>query len=184
MVMLTELLRFEIEDGKNRRAPLTDLCIALLKDDYPPVTHVLFKFKEKLRQVEWERVKRVDVQRRVFVIDDLDADEVHDDHNDVLLSRDLIDSLVLDLLGRQTTRVCDLVLAHKDGALRLKGAEAGFVALIRRVTRGLLGPADGNSLFDWKYVEFLRGDPAAVDSGAGYGLRINRMPAGEIARLA
>ena len=50
MVMLTKLLRFNVEDVKGRRAPLDDLCIALLEDDYPPVTHVLFRFEGKARQ--------------------------------------------------------------------------------------------------------------------------------------
>jgi magnesium transporter len=48
----------------------------------------------------------------------------------------------------------------------------------------LVGAARREALFDWKYVEFLRGDPNAVSNGAGYRLRINRLPAGEIARLA
>jgi magnesium transporter len=91
---------------------------------------------------------------------------------------------VLDLLGRRTTRVCDLRLKEEDGVLRVVGADAGLAAMIRRVTRGRFGNVDKESLFDWKYVEFLRGDPSAVDNGAGYRLRINRLPAGEIARLA
>ena len=184
MVMLTRLLRFDVEDKKRRRARLGDLCIALLEDDYPPITHVLFTYEGKLRQVEWKRVEKLDIRRRLILVDDLDAAEKHDDHGDVLLSRDLMDSLVLDLLGRRTTRVCDLWLAEEDGALRIKGADAGFTALIRRVTRGMIGLARRESLFDWKYVEFLRGDPKAVSNGAGYRLRINRLPAGEIARLA
>jgi magnesium transporter len=183
MVMLTKLLRFQVEDGERRRTRLTDLCIELLEDDYPPVTHILFEFEGKIRQVEWSKVRKTDFRRQSFLVDTLDAEE-DKDHNDVLLSRDLMDSLVLDLLGRRTTRVCDLYLAEEEGALRLKGADAGMTALIRRVTRGLIGVATRESLFDWKYVEFLRGDPKAVTNGAGYRLRINRLPAGEIARLA
>ena len=183
MVMLTKLLRYQVEDGEHRRTRLTDLCIELLEDDYPPVTHILFEFEGKLRQVEWSKVRKTDFRRQSFVVDTLDAEE-DKDRNDVLLSRDLMDALVLDLLGRRTTRVCDLYLAEEDGALRLKGADAGLTALIRRVTRGMIGVATRESLFDWKYVEFLRGDPKAVYNGAGYRLRINRLPAGEIARLA
>ncbi|HEX6125110.1 MAG TPA: CBS domain-containing protein [Pyrinomonadaceae bacterium] len=184
MAMFTELLRFKIEDSKKRRAPLADLCIALLEDDYPPVTHVLFHHDGKLREIEWKDVKHLDRRRKTIEIEDLDSSKAGDDHGDVLLSRDLMDALVLDLLGRRTTRVCDLWLKQEDGALRLKGAEAGLTALIRRVTRGLIGRIDRASIFDWKYVEFLRGDPEAVDNGAGYRLRINHLPAGEIARLA
>ena len=184
MVMFTQLLRFHVEDDKRRRAPLADLCIELLEDDYPPVTHVMFRHDGELRQVNWDRVSSLELRRKVIRIDDLTAAECGDDDKDVLLRRDLMDSLVLDLLGRQTTRVCDLWLVEEDGALRLKGADAGLMALIRRVARGLVGGPRREALFDWKYVEFLRGDPNAVKNGAGYRLRINRLPAGEIARLA
>ena len=37
---------------------------------------------------------------------------------------------------------------------------------------------------DWKYVEFLSGDPERVKDGSGEHLRIARLPAGAIARLS
>jgi Mg/Co/Ni transporter MgtE len=40
-----------------------------------------------------------------------------------------------------------------------------------------------DTLFDWKYIEFLRGNPEAVQAGAGYHRRIVRLPPGEIAHL-
>ena len=185
MVMLTQMLRYEVEDRLGRRAPVADLCIALLEDDYPPVTHVLFNQDGKVRQEDWEDVAGVDWRRGRITIEDIGSCEEHDDDDKhVLLARDIMDALVLDLLGRRTTRVCDLRLKEEDGVLRVVGADAGLAAMIRRVTRGRFGNVDKESLFDWKYVEFLRGDPSAVDNGAGYRLRINRLPAGEIARLA
>ena len=184
MVMFTQLLRFEVEDDQKRCARVTDLSIALLEDDYPPVTRVLFQHDGKPREVDWKDVLQFDRKRKVIKIKDLDCSAVDDDHPDILLRQDLMDALVLDLLGRRTTRVCDLWLSDEDDMLRLKGVEAGFIALLRRVTRGLIGRLSRESIFDWKYVEFLRGDPRAVDNGAGYRMRINRLPAGEIARLA
>ena len=184
MVMFTQLQRFDVEDQQGRRSPMADMCIELLEDDYPPVTHVLFRHNGEVRQVHWDRVSALELRRKVIRIDDLDSAEHGDGDSEVLLRRDLMDALVLDLLGRQTTRVCDLWLVEEDGTLRLKGADAGMMALVRRVARGLIGGPHREALFDWKYVEFLRGDPNAVKNGAGYRLRINRLPAGEIARLA
>ena len=183
MVMLTQLLRFDVADGHSRRAPVADLCVALLEDDYPPVTHVLFHHDGKLRHEDWNKVSEVDWRKGRIHIADLDAAPEYDE-DELLLARDVMDALLLDLLGRRTTRVCDLRLKETDGAFRLVGADAGLTAMIRRVTRGKFGRTEKDSLFDWKYVEFLRGDPSAVDNGAGYRLRINRLPAGEIARLA
>ena len=185
MVMLTQMLRYEVTDRSGRRARVADLCIALLEDDYPPVTHVLFNHDGNVRQENWDDVADVDWRRRRITIEDIGScEEPDDDDKHVLLARDIMDALVLDLLGRRTTRVCDLRLNQEDGVLRLVGADAGLAAMLRRVTRGRFGDVDKDSLFDWRYVEFLRGDPSAVDNGAGYRMRINRLPAGEIARLA
>jgi len=184
MVMLTELLRFELRDAQERRARLADLCIALLDDDYPPVTHILFYDNGELKQIDWSDVAEIAERQKQIRVGDLANARVIEAETDVLLRRDIMDALILDLLGRRTTRVCDLLLEYDEGTLRVKAADAGFSAMVRRVTRGRIGPIDTDSMFDWKYVEFLRGDPRAVDNGAGYRLRINRLPAGEIARLA
>jgi CBS domain-containing protein len=184
MVMLTEVLRFDIIDEQNRRAKVSDLCIALLEDDYPPVTHVLFSQEGELRQIDWTEVLSLDRKRRQFRVRDLSSAGPAADDKDVFLRRDIMDALVLDLMNARTTRVCDLLLEEEDGALRVKAADAGMAAMLRRVTRGHFGRVNKKLLFDWKYVEFLRGDPQAVRNGAGYRLRINRLPAGEIARLA
>ena len=184
MVMLTEALRFDITDERGQRAKLTDLCIALLGDDYPPVTHILFSQGNGLRQIDWTEVSALDHRRRELHVRDLSSASSAHDEKDVLLRRDILDALILDLMNARTTRVCDLLLEEEDGALRIMAADAGIAAMLRRVTRGRFGRVYKDALFDWKYVEFLRGDPNAVRNGAGYRLRINRLPAGEIARLA
>jgi CBS domain-containing protein len=184
MVMLTELLGFVVLDEHGKKTRLADLCVALLEDDYPPVTHLLFPHEEEVRHLDWAEVTSIEPRRRRIKVTDLSHGTTIKDDKDVLLRRDVLDALVIDLLGRRTTRVSDLILEDKEGTLRIKGADAGLAAMVRRLTRGRFGHLDRDALFDWKYVEFLRGDPSAVDSGAGYRLRINRLPAGEIARLA
>lgn len=185
MVMLTQVLRYDIIDRSGRTARVADLCIDLLEDDYPPVTHILFRHDGRLRQEEWHKVHDFDWTNGRISIGDVESSEEHDEEDKhVLLVRDIMDALVLDLLGRRTTRVADMRLLEEDGVLRVVGADAGFGAMIRRVTGGRFGRAAKESLFDWKYVEFLRGEPSAAESGAGYRLRINHLPAGEIARLA
>lgn len=185
MLMLTELMRYAIRDDRGRAVPLGDLSIELLEEDYPPVTHLLFDRDGKLHSLDWSEVSGLDRAKELILVNDLDAAKRIDGDDEVLLRRDILDALILDLLGRRTTRVGDLRLNEdEEKKLRLKGADAGLAAMVRRVTRGRFGGPRADSLFDWKYVEFLRGDPRAVDNGAGYRLRINRLPAGEIARLA
>jgi CBS domain-containing protein len=184
MVMLTELLRFGVRDQKGSRAQVLDLAVALLSDDYPPVTGIILGQSDPSKKINWSDVVRIDWSSKNILIDDLAAAERRDDDaREVLLQRDILDALILDLLGRRTTRVCNLLLEEEDGVLRLKAADAGMSAMLRRVFRGHWTRARQENMFDWKYVEFLRGDPNAVANGAGYRLRINRLPAGEIARL-
>jgi len=184
MVMLTQVLRFHVTDEKARSAAITDLSISLLDDDYPPVKEIFYKVEGKEKKLSWSEVRSVDLGSGRILISDLERSALADDGDDVRLRRDILDSLVLDLLGRRTTRVCDLLLEKDNNAIRLKGADAGFKAMLRRVFRGRWFKSPRRDLFDWKYVEYLRGDPDAVNNGAGYRLRINRLPAGEIARLA
>jgi hypothetical protein len=57
-------------------------------------------------------------------------------------------------------------------------------AVLRRLSKGVIGARPGDTLYDWKYVEFLRGHPESVRRGASYYRRIERLPPGEIARLS
>ena len=184
MVMLTEVLRFDVTDKKGQRARVSDLAIALLGDDYPPVTAVYFEAEGKEEQLSWSEVESIDLGLGRIFVSNLENAVSPETDDKVRLRRDILDSLVLDLLGRRTTRVSDLLLQTNDGAFRLMGADAGFRAMLRRVFKGRWFRTPKKDLFDWRYVEFLRGDPDAVKNGAGYRLRITRLPAGEIARLA
>jgi len=182
--MLTDILRFRVVDGAGRQAALSDLAIALLDADYPPVTSLFTENDGECKELSWTEVKSFEPATRSIVVRDLGMAARADTKGDVLLRGEVVDSLILDLLGRRTTRVCDLMLEYDGGELRLKGVDAGMAAMLRRVFRGRWTRPRLPEIFDWKYVEFLRGDPQAVNSGEGYRLRINRLPAGEIARLA
>jgi CBS domain-containing protein len=102
---------------------------------------------------------------------------------EVLLKRDVLDALVLDLFKRVATRANDLLLEEENGKLLLKAADTSSLAVLRRLSRGMFGHRPSRALSDWKYIEFLRGDPHAVRNGAGYHMRIKRLPPGEIAGL-
>lgn len=184
MVLLTQVLRFEIRDEAGRQAPITDLAIPLLDEDYPAVTHIFIENNNETSYIDWTEVTDLDTLGRAIRVNDLAKAKTGEGAKEVLLRRDILDSLIIDLLGRRTTRVCDLLLDANDGKLRLRAADAGVAAMIRRIFHGRWPTVNPDLMFDWKYVEFLRGDPDAVNNGAGYRMRINRLPAGEIARLA
>jgi magnesium transporter len=188
MLMLSELRRFHLRDRRGARARLRDIAAALLEDEYPPATRVIYSCDDgRLCSLRWDAVGGVSREDKEIEVEDLGAgEEVAPDSfkDEVLLVRDVLDALVLDLRNRRVTRANDLALEVEGGKLILRAADTSGRALLRRLARGLFADPPEETLYDWKYVEFLRGDPGAVRSGAGEHLRVARLQPGEIAQLA
>lgn len=187
MVMLSNLLRFRLVDERDASARLEDIAIAHLDGDYPPVTRLLFQNSNKERKaLSWDRVRSIEWQAGEIRVADLNANTPVGSKplkDEALLRRDVLDALVLDLQNRRATRANDLCLEEESGVLHLRSADTSARAVLRRLTRGLYGQVRESALYDWKYVEFLRGDPQAARNEAGKHLRITRLPPGEIAGL-
>ncbi len=187
MLMFSQLRRFILADDQNRRARLGDVSVALLDGDHPPVTRLYFLNSKKQRHsISWERVKSIDWANRLIRV--VDLEEAQGESTDsmakqVLIGDGILDALILDLQNRRATRANDLGLEESDGKLFLRSADTSLSAMLRRLTGGRFGRVSPEELYDWKYIEFLRGDPEAVRSEAGQHLRISRLPPGEIARL-
>ncbi|HWN09871.1 MAG TPA: CBS domain-containing protein [Pyrinomonadaceae bacterium] len=188
MVMLSQLRRFKVAGDSNEEARLADLSVALLEGDYPPVTRLYFlNARKEIQSLPWDDVKSIDWSNRVIEVSSLEKArrESRDSMTrEVLLADGILDALILDLENRRATRANDLCLEEEDAKLFLRSADTGFSALIRRLTGARFGRISRTDLLDWKYVEFLRGDPQAVGRESGRHLRIGRLPPGEIARLA
>jgi magnesium transporter len=187
VVMLSKLRRFSLIDGQGQCRRLADLAIALLESDYPPITHLFFQNAERQQMaLPWEAVKSINWHHCRITISDFNAGRPASTDlltKEVLLRRDVIDALVLDLHNRRATRANDLWLEEDNGQLLLKAVDTSSRAVLRRLSRGFFGDKPSRAPYDWKYIEFLRGDPHGVKNGAGYRMRINRLPPGEIAGL-
>jgi len=187
MIMLSRLRSFSLVAARGESAPLLDVAVALLDGDYPPVTRLLFQLPDKQsRFLPWSMVESIDERAGQINVTDLSEVETVTTgalRQELLLGRDVLDALIIDLQNRRATRANDLWLENLEGQLMLRAADTSARAILRRISRGLYGQVRQSALYDWKYIEFLRGDPCAVKSGAGYNLRITRLPAGEIARL-
>ncbi|HUZ00975.1 MAG TPA: CBS domain-containing protein [Thermomicrobiaceae bacterium] len=185
MILLSQLLRYELIDRSGRRAVPVDFTIDL-GADHPPVTGLLWRrAREATRFLPWEAVDSLDRDRQRFVVADLSGDDTPVEESTdrrVLLRRDVLDALVIDLSARRAMRANDLMLEAEGGALRLAAVDASAWAVLRRLSRGVVGH-DADEPSDWSYVEFLRGDPQAPTCGVDYNRRITRLPPGEIARL-
>lgn len=186
MVMFSQLLRCDITDEQGGQAKLLDLSVALLDSDYPPVTRLFFNNERKKHSLPWDQVQSIDLEACRIQVKDLKASDPLVGGSlgkDVLLGDDVLDALVLDLQNRQATRANDLWLEGDENRLELRAADTGLHGFLRRLSGGRYVRISKEALCDWKYVEFLRGDPDAVRNGEGYHLRVARLPPGEIARL-
>ena len=193
--MLSTLRRYRLCDAAGRAVRVADYVIDLLNSDYPAVTHVRYRdqaLSGHERVLPWSALTSVDWRHRRLHAADLatgtivSAEQPPPPAEDVLLHRDVLDALILDLQNRRACRANDLVLQIEpdDRSLRLVAADMSLLAMLRRLTRDRAGRrVVQRKLTDWKYIEFLRGDPSAVPAGAVYHRRIVHLPAGEIARL-
>jgi CBS domain-containing protein len=185
--MFSQLRRCDLIDDHGRQARLFDLSVALLDADYPPVTRLLFLNANKEKHsVPWEEVHNLDTNACLIKVKNLHASRkevVGPGVKEVLLGDDILDALVLDLQNRRSTRANDLWLEEENNQLVLRAADSSLNGILRRLSGGRLGLVRKSKLYDWKYVEFLRGDPAAVRNGEGYNLRVARLPPSEIALL-
>jgi CBS domain-containing protein len=185
--MLSKLWYFRLLDDGGGRHALVDIAVALLRSDYPAVTHFLYRNSEgQEMMLPWHAVKGIDWRFGQINVSSFDsAQSVTEEslQRVVLLRRDVLDALLLDLHNRRATRANDLWLEQEKGKLLLKAADTSSLAILRRLSHGLFGSGPSRASCDWKYIEFLRGDPHAVRDGAGYHMRIKRLPPGEIAGL-
>ena len=187
MVMLSELRLHRVVDQHGHRARLVDLAVDLSSGDYPRVTRLLFNgTRNRPIQVEWDAQVSVDWKRRRVRIPDIAGGRgapAESLRSTVLLRRDVLDAMLLELAHRQTMRANDLWLEPNGNDLWLCAADISPWAVFRRLGRGWLGKGKGR-LVDWRDVEFLRGDPRAALQGGDYHRRISRLPPPAIARLA
>lgn len=185
MVMLSDLLRFRVVSAK-RATRLADLVLSKLDTDYPGVTHLIYhQGPQEVVGLPWKHVKRIDrVHHQIWIEGDDRPQAMDTLAKDVHLRRDVLDALVLELRRYRVTRANDLWLREEDGQLQLAAVDTSARAIWRRLARGRYQGVDRGALYDWKYIEFLRGDPGAVKAGAAYNRRIVHLPPGEIAHLA
>ena len=188
MPLLSTFLQFRVCDDGGWRYDLDDIAIALLESDYPTVTHFVYGNSERQHMMlPWHAVTSIDWPHSRIHVKNFDTAQPVTEgslRQEVLLKRDVLDALVLDLFKRVATRANDLLLEEENGKLLLKAADTSSLAVLRRLSRRMFGRRPNRALCDWKYIEFLRGNPHAVRNGAGYHMRIKRLPPGEIAGLS
>src|SRR5688500_12335598 len=118
MVMLSELLRYQVSGAKGEHSKLIDLVISQLDSDYPLVTHIIDRLPNQRdeRLLPWKAVKGIDHAARQINVEHHGQAKATDTLRQVVRLRlDVLDALILDLQNRRTTRANDLWLEQDEG---------------------------------------------------------------------
>ncbi len=188
MIPLSTLLRFSLIDKHEQTAKVEDFSIKLEDNIYPKITNLLWKNSQRgIYKVCWESVHAIDFQRKQINIENFESGEAASEdwsERAVLLKHDILDSLIMNLTNHSVVLANDIWLEEQDGQLRLKAIDTSFKAILRRLTGGRFSKSIKEDLCDWKYVEFLRGDPQYALRGLDYHGLTDHLPYGDIAFMA
>jgi CBS domain-containing protein len=181
---LSALKGKRVTDGSGLSSRLVDLTVDLSTGDYPTVTRVLVPGDGGSLQALpaphdlTPGDVRVPSPATPEPVDETALERT------VLLRRDVLDALVLDLSALRAVRANDLWLQSSETGVLLVAADISPWGVVRRLTRGLVGRDVAKDFLDWKDVEFLRGDPFAAAAGRDYHRRVARLQAAQIVDLS
>jgi len=169
MIFLSDFLRAEIVDHRQRRVGrVADLCVKMT-EPFPIVTQVVMRGRPK-HAFAWAEVKAFEDKELALksVREDLQLNPAPQD--DVWLARDILDKQIVDTDGRRVVRVNDLQLSSVSGQLLVVGVDVGGRGLLRRLGLESLGKRVVR-LFrkDWsqKLIAWDVVDPIHSDVSAG-----------------
>ncbi|MFN8610058.1 MAG: hypothetical protein U0931_21125 [Vulcanimicrobiota bacterium] len=164
MIFLCEVLGRKLKDGRKIR----DFAIDPLEEsDYPSIRCVLLN----------------DGKFYAWCAGHQPGEPLEPEEGWALLSRDVLDEMVLDLKNRRGRRANDLILKEDGQSWRVQAVDTGLRALLRRLTRGRWCRGSDENWLDWKYIEYLRGQPDLVAEKDRFRGKISRLPPGDIAVL-
>ena len=184
MLRLSALMRAPVRDGSDRETWLVDLAVDLTSGDYPAVAELLVPGDKGAVGALSGPV--VVAPTGALTVPKLALGEPLSDDalaRKVLLARDVLDALVLDLDGQRAVRANDLWLRQTPDGLELAGVDVSPWAVIHRLSRGWLGRGREVEMLDWRDVEFLRGDPGAPAAGYTYHRRVAHLTPVQLAHL-
>jgi magnesium transporter len=184
LLRLSELLRWPVRDDHGAHTRWIDLAIDFSVSDYPPIRYLLVAGPDRTpAALPWpatslqDRAIRVPAIAAARPVDDEELAQM------VLLRRDLLDALLLDIAGLRAVRANDVWLRYEATRLVVAGIDVSPWAVLRRLSRGLLGHGAESKILDWRDVEFLRGDPRAAAAGRDYHRVIATLQPAQIADL-
>lgn len=135
---------------------LVDLTV-LLAAEHPEVFRVAVGRGRRIQAlVPWSAVTAYDAAEVGLGLDSeqvralaVDGEPPLED-TELLLCRDVLDTEVVDLVGRRMSRVSDVLMIHRpDGTLEVAAVDVGLGSLLRRLGLGVLAVRLGPVAVDW-----------------------------------
>ncbi|GAC1335105.1 MAG: CBS domain-containing protein [Candidatus Dormibacteria bacterium] len=132
MIFLSDFLRAEIVDNRQRRVGRVADLIVRMVDPFPIVDGVVLRGGEK-RMLAWSEVRTFEGKELALKTERGDVNPTAVAEDAVWLARDILDKQIVDTDGHRVVRVNDLQLSAVKGTLLLVGVDIGGRGLLRRL---------------------------------------------------
>ena len=128
-------------------------------EEYPLITGFVARTGSRDYFVPWAQVRSLNTCGIELSSARVDLRPFQRRESEMLLGRDLRDRRVIDITRKRVVRVNDVLVRCEEGACRLAGVDAGWLALARQLgihrVMGTLGWNLGTMPLDWSQVEFF-----------------------------
>jgi magnesium transporter len=189
MIFLSDFLRAEIVDNRQRRVGRVGDLIAHVAEPFPIVRQVLLRGPGR-RVIPWSEVRTFE-GKELALKSSRESLEVYEAaENDLWLARDVLDKQIVDTDGRRVVRVNDLQLSPMRGNLLVVGVDIGGRGLLRRLGAEDLGKSLARlarrdwaqQLIPWDVVDVVTSDLDSVKLKVAH-QKVARMHPADIAEI-
>jgi magnesium transporter len=190
MIFLSDFLRAEIVDNKQRHVGRVGDLVVRMADPFPIVEGVVLKGRDR-RLIPWGEVRSFEAREVALKIsrEDVSTEPAEDDR--VWLARDVLDKQIVDTDGRRVVRVNDLQLSPVRGRLLVVGVDIGGRGLLRRLGIEDLGKSLAHAarrdwaqkLIAWDAVDTVESNLEAVKLRISH-QKLGKMHPADIAEVA
>ena len=165
MIFLSDFLRAEIVDNRQRRVGRVGDLVVSVVNPFPIVSHVIVRGRQP-QALPWSHVRSFEARELALKVPREEVRLEPPDEDGIWLARDILDKQIVDTDGRRVVRVNDLQLSPVSGRLLVVGVDIGGRGLLRRIGLEDLGKSLAHvARRDWpqKLIAWDVVDPVASD---------------------
>ncbi|MFN2465361.1 MAG: magnesium transporter [Candidatus Dormibacteria bacterium] len=191
MIFLSDFLRAEIVDNRQRHVGRVGDLVVRMADPFPVVEGVVLRGRGERRLVPWSRVRSFEAREVALkgTREELVTEPADDDR--VWLARDVLDKQIVDTDGHRVVRVNDLQLSSVRGRMLVVGVDIGGRGLLRRIGLEDLGKSVAHAarrdwaqkLIAWDAVDTVQTNLEAVKLRISH-QKLSKMHPADIADVA